>query len=280
MPSMTEKILITVKTYPTLSRKYAELVCTAGITESGEWRRLYPVRFRQLYDEQKYIKYQWVEAKIEKSMSDRRPESYKIIENSLNPIGKPLPTDKFWRARREAFFKKVEVHEDLEVLIKKAHRNELSLAIFRPNRFLDFTADLVEREWDAAKLADLEKQKQQLHLFKDEETVARELEIVRKLPYKFSYQFEDCRGKISKLMIEDWEIGALYWNCLKDNDNDEQVALEKVKEKYWDDFVQSGKREIALVLGTTLERHNKKAPNPFVIISVYYPTLERQMWLF
>jgi hypothetical protein len=255
-------------------------VCTAGITESGEWRRLYPVRFRQLYKEKKYSKYQWVEAKIEKSISDRRPESYKIIANSLNPIGEPLSTDKFWRARREAFFKKIEVHEDLEVLINKAHRNELSLAIFRPSRFLKFTHELVEREWDARKLADLEKQKQQLHLFKDEETVARELEIVRKLPFKFFYQFEDCRGKKSTLMIEDWEIGALYWKCLRNNHNDEQVALNKVTEKYWNDFVQSGKREIALVLGTTLERHNKKAPNPFVIISVYYPTLEKQMRLF
>lgn len=277
---MTEKILITVKTYPTLSTKYAELVCTAGVTENGEWRRLYPVRFRQLYDKKKYRKYQWVEAEIEKSISDSRPESYKIIANSLNPIGDPLPTDKFWRARREAFFEKVEVYEDLEVLIEKAHRNELSLAIFRPSRFLKFTTELVEREWDAEKLADLEKQKLQLHLFKDEETVARELEVVHKLPYKFSYQFEDCRGKKSKLMIEDWEIGALYWNCLRNNDNDERAALEKVKEKYWDDFVQSGKREIALVLGTTLEHHNKRAPNPFVIISVFYPTLERQMRLF
>lgn len=280
MPSITEKILITVKTYPTLSKKYAELVCTAGVTENGEWRRLYPVQFRQLYAEQKYSKYQWVEATIKKSISDRRPESYKIIANRLNPIGESLPVDKSWRARREAFFDKVEVHEDLEVLIAKAHRNELSLAMFRPTRFLKFTTELVEREWDAEKLAELEKQKLQLHLFKDEETVARELEIVNKLPYKFFYQFEDCRGKKSKLMIEDWEIGALYWNCLRGNDNDELVALEKVKEKYWDDFVQSGKREVFLVLGTTLEQHNKKAPNPFVIISVFYPTLEKQMRLF
>lgn len=155
-----------------------------------------------------------------------------------------------------------------------------SLAMFRPARILKFTVEPVSKEWDAGKLAVLEKQKQQLHLFKDEETVARELEIVRKLPNKFSYQFEDCRGKKSKLMIEDWEIGALYWNCLRGNNNDEQAALEKVKEKYWEDFVQSGKHEIAFVLGTTLEHHNKKAPNPFVIISVYYPILERQMWLF
>ena len=70
---MRERVLITVKTYPVLSRKYAELVCTAGVTEAGEWRRLYPIQFRQLQDGQKYRKYQWVEADIEKSDTDDRP---------------------------------------------------------------------------------------------------------------------------------------------------------------------------------------------------------------
>jgi len=277
---MNEKILIIVKTYPTLSQKYAELVCTAGVTENGEWRRLYPVRFRQLYDEQKYKKYQWVEAEVEKSEADSRPESYKIVRNSLNTIGSPLPTDNDWRGRRETFLDKVEIYEDMKALIGCAHRNELSLAAFKSRRFLQFTHEPVEREWDAKKLANLEKEKLQLHLFKDEETVARELQVVRKLPYKFSYQFEDSCGKTSKLMIEDWEIGALYWTCLKNSGGDERVALEKVREKYWDQFVQSGSHDLTLVLGTTLEHHNKKAPNPFVIISVFYPPPERQRRLF
>jgi len=30
------KVLIAVKTYPTISAKYDELVCTAGFTENGE----------------------------------------------------------------------------------------------------------------------------------------------------------------------------------------------------------------------------------------------------
>ena len=75
---MTEKILITVKTYPTLSKKYAELVCTAGVNEAGEWRRIYPVRFRQLNTASKYKKFQWIEAELEKSNSDNRPETYRI----------------------------------------------------------------------------------------------------------------------------------------------------------------------------------------------------------
>jgi hypothetical protein len=40
-----EKVLITVKTYPTLSAKYGELVCTAGIKEDGAWVRIYPYPF-------------------------------------------------------------------------------------------------------------------------------------------------------------------------------------------------------------------------------------------
>ncbi|MDX2128367.1 MAG: hypothetical protein SFU91_04955 [Chloroherpetonaceae bacterium] len=41
------KVLIFLKTYPTLSVKYDELVCTAGFREDGTWIRLYPVPFRK-----------------------------------------------------------------------------------------------------------------------------------------------------------------------------------------------------------------------------------------
>lgn len=43
-----EKIFITVKTYPSISASYGELVCTAGIREDGSWIRIYPVPFRTL----------------------------------------------------------------------------------------------------------------------------------------------------------------------------------------------------------------------------------------
>lgn len=59
-----KRVLITVKAYPLPSRTYDELVCTAGITESREWIRIYPVPFRFLRDEGKYKKYQWVELSL------------------------------------------------------------------------------------------------------------------------------------------------------------------------------------------------------------------------
>jgi len=39
------EILILVKTYPIPSKNYLETVCTAGVTDIGEWIRLYPVSY-------------------------------------------------------------------------------------------------------------------------------------------------------------------------------------------------------------------------------------------
>ena len=264
---MKEKILITVKTYPVLSKTYAELVCTAGVNEDGNWRRIYPVPFRQLNDNQQYKKYQWIGVDLQKSPTDIRPETYRISGDLVNLNG-PLPTIDKWRMRRESFVDKVPTHVDLLNLIELAHANQLSLALFRPHRWLGFNVEEIERDWDASKLAQLDEEKTRLNLFKDVQTVEEDFSIVNKLPYKFSYRFEDINGKKSKLMIEDWEIGALYWNCLNRCNGNEREAVKKVQHKYWNDFVRNEKLDTHLVLGTTLVHHNKKAPNPFVIVGV------------
>lgn len=50
------KVLIAVKTYPALSAKYDELVCTAGFLEDGTWIRIYPIQFRKKSYEEQYRK--------------------------------------------------------------------------------------------------------------------------------------------------------------------------------------------------------------------------------
>ena len=47
-----ERILVAVKTYPTLSLIHGETVCTAGVRQDGSWVRIYPVPFRRLEEEQ------------------------------------------------------------------------------------------------------------------------------------------------------------------------------------------------------------------------------------
>lgn len=71
------KVLITVKTYPTISGKYDELVCTAGFREDGTWVRIYPIPFRKKAYDQQYKKYDWVEIDLDKNKTDFRPESYR-----------------------------------------------------------------------------------------------------------------------------------------------------------------------------------------------------------
>lgn len=72
-----EKVLICVKTYPTLLGKYDELVCTAGVKEDGTWIRIYPVPFRKLNYSKQYAKWQWIELDLIRNKKDLRPESFR-----------------------------------------------------------------------------------------------------------------------------------------------------------------------------------------------------------
>ncbi|GAB3895644.1 hypothetical protein GCM10028803_12390 [Larkinella knui] len=149
-----------------------------------------------------------------------------------------------------------------------------SLATFKPARIISFDIEQDDRNWKTEWL----EQMKQLNLFTGDQD---RRSLIRKIPYKFFYKFCDEAGKISRLMIEDWEIGQLYWNCLHRADGDEQAALQKVREKYNETFINN--RDIYLFLGTTKEWHMRRAPNPFVIIGIFYPmndSLQPQLSLF
>jgi len=75
---MKKKILIVVKTYPTISKKYDELVCSAGIDNKGNWYRLYPIPTKNLKDYEGLDKFTWIETEIQRDSRDPRIESYKI----------------------------------------------------------------------------------------------------------------------------------------------------------------------------------------------------------
>ena len=271
-----ERILIAVKTYPTLSESHVELACTAGFREDGSWIRLFPIPFRRLESEQRYKKYQWIEADVAKAKKDKRPESYNIINTDTIVVQEELSTERNWEARRRIVLGKNKVHTNLSELIKGAHENEVSLSVFKPSSIDGFKIEAAPKEWPEDKLKRvLEGMKQTSFL--DESDDITEFKIMPKLPYKFSYRFTDDAGKSSKLMIEDWEVGQLYWSCLKSSANEEE-ALKKVEQKYMDDFAKT--KDLHLFLGTTYEHHNKKAPNPFVIIGTFHPPIENQASLF
>ena len=160
-----KKIYITVKTYPTLSEKYAELVCTAGISEDGSWIRLYPLPFRKLDNEQKYKKYQWIEADIERNTSDFRIESHKVLNIDTIKVIEPENTKVNWEERKRILFKSEKVYTNLEELINLAKAPPYrSLAIFKPAKIMDFYSEPTERDWPQNKLEQIREKAKQLSL--------------------------------------------------------------------------------------------------------------------
>ena len=272
-----EKVLITVKTYPNLSSTYEELVCTAGIREDGSWIRLYPIPFRLMEDDRQFAKYQWIEAEVKKRKQDRRPESYEPRCDTLK-IGEFIDTQGNWRERKEHVLR--QVHTNMADLIEGAHNNRLSLAVFKPTQFVDFKAKPVPEDKRVKHQAKMEKimgERKQLDLLNDEPNKIR---LVNPPDYNFLYIFKDSKGKESRMQIEDWEIQALYRNCLPPGDSTpegREQAVEKVREKYWNDHAQT--KDLHLFLGTTLKHHNT-ASNPFTIIGTFYPRKEVQNELF
>lgn len=270
-----QRVLIAVKTYPTLSRKYGETVCTAGIREDGSWVRIYPVPFRRLNEEEQYRKFDWLECRLARNPSDPRPETYRPSDQrELHPIGR-IDTSDNWRERRRLLLKTARVYDRLDELIAAAKANELSLAVFKPTRILDFFWEDDERQWDSDKVRQMREATKQYELFADN-TWRETFRLIEKLPYSFSYKFEDATGRQSELQVLDWETGALYWNCLRSADGDEPKALTKVRNKYFDEFT---KKNLHFFLGTTQQFHFV-APNPWVIIGVFPIPHEQQFGLF
>jgi hypothetical protein len=272
-----KRIYITVKTYPTLSEKYDELVCTAGICEDGSWIRLYPLPFRKLDNEQKYRKYQWIEADIERNTSDFRPESYKVLNIDAIKVFPSKNSKVDWEERKRILFKTEKVYTNLAELIKRAKEPPYkSLVIFKPANILDFFSEATEEDWPKDKLERIQAKAKQLSLFQTPDEVIKEFSVVQKLPYVFKYRFLDNESKKSTLMIEDWEVGTLYLNCLRNANGDKGRALNKVREKYWDEFIA---KDLYFFLGTRKSDHHL-ALNPFSIVGVFYPPVDKQGKLF
>ncbi|MDD2634796.1 MAG: hypothetical protein PHW82_04785 [Bacteroidales bacterium] len=272
-----KKVLITVTTYPLPSRSYDELVCTAGFLENGDWIRIYPVPLSFLIDlkgsgKLNKVKYTWIELDLNKRKDDFRPESYSPINYDFQDIilGDKLNTKENWAYRKDICLNKVYTNKTKLIEDSKEPKN-ISLATFKPTKVIGMTIENDEREWKDEWI-ELRKQGSLFDIVKPVET------IIPKLPYKFYYRFLDDEGVESKLMLEDWEIGALYWNCLKNADGNENIALKKVREQYEENFIKN--KDLYLFLGTTKEWHRRRATNPFVIIGVFYPKIELQGKLF
>ena len=256
------KVLITVKTYPIPSATYDELVCTAGVTEAGDFIRLYPINFRDLPFSQQYKKYQWIEVEVEKhTRRDARKESYRPDCDSIQILGEPIRSNPGnWTERASYALKKPA--RSIENLWACQEDDRTSLGVFRPKKVSDLVISNDDSTWKPSFLAEL----RQARLW-EHRTVSRE--PPRKVPFKFHYKFEcdDARCNGHKMMIEDWEVGALFWR-LVDNGHSPKYAAAEVRSKFMDELCGPEKNTYFFV-GTILAH-----PRSWVVLGVFYPRLQ------
>lgn len=252
---MKMKVLVSVMTYPTLSERHIETVCTAGFKENGEWIRIYPVPHRLLYkyNNDKYKKWQWIEVDLEKNPSDDRPESFHIKNIDTLFIGDEVTG---WESRMNWILKNKCIYDNMDTLLEKTRKNEVSLAVLKPTEVLDVICEEEDNKKHIQKLSKIKKifesEKKQLNLFEDKQAYDISFQFAEKIPYKFKYEFISKDGKKRRLKIEDWEIGMLYRNCCKNYPP--EIACQKVRDKYLN---IAKKRDLYLFLGTTYQWQKK-----------------------
>jgi len=259
---MRKKILIVAKTYPTRSKKYTELVCTAGVDKEGNWYRIYPIPTKTLKDYEGLKKYTWIDAEISKDRSDSRPESYKINTSTLKLLN-TIETKENWRYRKDILLKS-KVYYSLKEIISLANdTNELSLCLFKPTKFLYIRFENKEIK-EFSEQEKREFKNANVSLFEHNSSCEVEFDMMPQLPYSIKIVFEDAEGKESKMNILDWEISQLYWNLSRSNNEKDTKVKIKIK------LESLMEKDLYLCLGTMKQMHGWTS-NPFTIIGLFYP---------
>lgn len=258
----SEKLLILCKTYPSPSAKHAETSCVAAMRESGELVRLFPVPFRFISDERQFRKWQWIEAKTEKSTNDHRPESFKLYVDTIEPIGDPIPTNRDWRDRRE-LISRLPLFDDFSSLEAARQDTGISLALLRPSEILSLSVTpAATPEWTQDELDKLLQAQRQAGLF-DSPSEDKAIRLLRKLPHDFHYHYR-CASEHGvhdyKNKIVDWEAGALYWNVVKAYGPGWETPFRDKLE------VKLPSQDLMFLMGTI-----HRFPDQWLIVSLIYP---------
>lgn len=214
------RVSILVKALPQRSTSHGETVCCAGVTADGEFKRLYPVRFRHLSDEASFKRWDWVDFKYRLPTSDRRRESCHVMEDSIQIGGRIRQKD------RAAFLNPL-----VSPSIKDAEAKGHSLALIRPlNTHFYFKKKKPDQlEQERRTYADAARQDS----FFDEQ-----LKALEPSPFEFRFKFEDGSGQ-HDFANGDWEAHTMFFLGRK-REGSEQAALNWMIKTFNEDYPQKG----------------------------------------
>ncbi|MFH0860008.1 MAG: hypothetical protein V1921_02300 [Candidatus Altiarchaeota archaeon] len=236
-----EKILVLVRATPEESTRYGHKVCVAGITEKGEWRRLYPFKF--VYGEKRidFKKKDIIEVELGEPDNDKRTESRKVFgyknlnsplddTNTLKRILPLLSSIEKLEAKKASLGVIKPILSDIDVKVNDTK-------IYDDQAYFSLTGNFMEKR----------------------EKVKMPIE----LRYHFKCENEpSCKGH--KIILIDWELNELARNVLK-KENEDGIAQQKIKERFYDFMLE---RDVYFILGT----HFKFGT--WMIIGLFYPPKE------
>lgn len=248
-----KRILVTVKANPEKSKRHGPICCTAGITEDGEWIRIYPVSWG-VFSRRKINRYSWIEAEVQPASEKlKRKESHKIRESTIRVVDRSLSDSADWKARNRVILPLL--NRSIEDLRELFERERVSLGLVKPKTVLEFykTMDLDEMIEKAIATKSTQRTL-------EGETVPELRPYEHIFKYKWSCNDPRCNGH--DMTCEDWELFAAVHNWQGRYGSYDEL-WEKLHNRFFDYLY--GQRDLYFYVGT----HSQYPV--WMIIGVYYP---------
>lgn len=246
------QVIVLVKASPQPSKKHSETVCCAGVTTDGKWKRLFPIRYRRLSDDKSFVRWNIVDFEYSKPKDDKRLESCRVHEESIQVSGK---------VKNEVEKSRI-VDSVLVASEKQAIAQGHSLALIRPENPAFSWRKLSEAEIESDRQK-FNAEARQLSLLEDE------ISAYEPCPYKFTLRYNDHDGEHRKTCA-DWETSAAYFNLRKGYA--EKKVLEHLRDTYCDKYASKG---LVLSLGNM-----KRRPQTWQLLGLFPVQATEQKELF
>lgn len=223
------EILVNCKTYPSVSTKYTETVCTGGVDRDGNFIRLYPIPFRFLEKDEQYKRWDVIRVKAYRDTKDIRPESWHYVPGTpIEVIGRAESETDRWQWMKSVLFHGT---EDLE-------RQELTNGLVEIEP-VEFYWKPDDAEWS-------ERQKNvifQGNLFAEKDDISL---MAARVPWQFRLKYREIatgREGDGKVLAWSYYVGFLRQ---KSSLGDDEQALKAVADTVRNRIFAPGNRVFAI----------------------------------
>ena len=248
-----------MKAAPQPSTTYGETVCVAGLQAPADqptWIRLYPVPFRYLDGGRQFHKYQLIDVATRDAGADKRPESHKIVADSIAV----KTTLKTW-AQRSQWIERIDTPTmcSLQEAVKR-DLNATSLAAVRPAKAERVTFE-PNPGWSPEQLRKFETYRSQDSLF---DPIPLPLLRPPRFRVRLHYRCSEKRCAGHQQTIIDWELNALQSHLQWASDDELRTAITER-------FVENpfgSKKEPLIFVGNQEDVRRRAA---FTVLGLYYP---------